>query len=91
MNKKLITILILSGFLLTSIGSVSGFVMNIEGDPESIFILRDEGFKNSPWVSNPDADGTEDDPYIIEGWNITTNTNHGIYVYNTTKIGIYQR
>ncbi|MHA2295649.1 MAG: NosD domain-containing protein [Candidatus Hodarchaeales archaeon] len=29
--------------------------------------------------------GTENDPYLLGGWNITTNTSHGILVQNTTS------
>ncbi len=34
-------------------------------------------------VSNPNAAGTEIDPYIIENWDIDANTANGIYIGNT--------
>ncbi|MCG2827482.1 MAG: right-handed parallel beta-helix repeat-containing protein [Thermoplasmatales archaeon] len=36
-------------------------------------------------VSNPSAAGTEDDPYIIEGWDINASTANGIDIRNTNK------
>ncbi len=34
--------------------------------------------------------GTKSNPYVIRGWNITTNGVHGIYIHDTTKYFIIQ-
>ncbi len=50
---------------------------------EPIYIHGDEGFV---WANGVvDGSGTEDDPYIIEGWVIeTAGYDYGIYIANTT-------
>jgi len=72
MKKKIICIEIVSMFLLTSFIALPAVLsIGITSDPNEIIIDGDEGFKISPWVSNPDAAGTENDPYIIEGYEVS--------------------
>ncbi len=44
-----------------------------------ISIISDSGFEVFP------GSGTVEDPYLIDGYNITTTSTTGIYVYRTTK------
>ncbi len=46
---------------------------------DSISITSDSGFAVFP------GSGTEEDPYLIEGYNITTTSNRGISITDTTK------
>ncbi|MBY9000609.1 MAG: right-handed parallel beta-helix repeat-containing protein [Candidatus Heimdallarchaeota archaeon] len=46
---------------------------------DSIEIASDSGLEVFPGV------GTAEDPYVIEGYNITTSNSNGIYIYGTTK------
>lgn len=48
----------------------------------SIYITSDSGFEVFPGT------GTEEDPYVIEGLNITTYSEYGIYITGTTKFFI---
>lgn len=48
---------------------------------EPIIILRDEDFENYYFPGN----GTENNPYLIENYNITTSEDYGIYISSTTK------
>ena len=48
---------------------------------ESIRILKDEDFDNYNFPGN----GTKNNPYIIENYNITTSEDSAIYVNSTTK------
>ncbi len=45
----------------------------------SISITSNSGFAVFP------GSGTEEDPYVIEGYNITTTDENGIYITETTK------
>lgn len=53
---------------------------------EPIIILRDEDFENYNFPGN----GTENNPYLIENYNITTSEDYGIYISSTTKYFIIQ-
>ncbi len=46
---------------------------------DPIYITSDNGLEIFPGT------GTAEDPYRIEGYNITTTDDHGIFIYNTTK------
>ncbi|MHA1687073.1 MAG: right-handed parallel beta-helix repeat-containing protein, partial [Candidatus Heimdallarchaeaceae archaeon] len=48
-------------------------------DHEAIEISSDANFSAFP------GSGTANDPYIIEGYHITTNADYGIYIHDTTK------
>ena len=48
-----------------------------------ISINGNSDFTSENGVSNPSAAGTEDDPYIIENWDITAGSAHGIYIQDT--------
>jgi len=50
-----------------------------------ICIDGDSEFTGENGVSNPFAEGTENDPYLIESWEINASTGHGIEIRNTTK------
>ena len=50
---------------------------------DPIEIIGNENFTTEKGVTNPGAAGTEEDPYIIAGWNINTSDDKGIYIENT--------
>ncbi|MDI6707562.1 MAG: hypothetical protein QME47_00485 [Candidatus Thermoplasmatota archaeon] len=52
---------------------------------EPILIDGNENFTAENGVSNPSAEGTESDPYIIENWDIDASTANGIEIRDTTK------
>jgi parallel beta-helix repeat protein len=63
-------------------GQVGGFLW--WGTHEPIYIYGDDEFTYSNGVMS--GSGTAEDPYIIEGWNISpTNADYGIYVDHTTS------
>ncbi len=49
---------------------------------DSIEVASDSDFEVFP------GSGTAEDPYVIEGYNITTSSSSGIYIYGTTKFFI---
>ncbi len=63
--------------LVVSSGDPPTYPPLIPHDP--IVITSDIDFEVFP------GSGTAEDPYLIEGYNITTSSNYGIYVFETTK------
>ncbi|MDI6856685.1 MAG: hypothetical protein QMD21_07895 [Candidatus Thermoplasmatota archaeon] len=48
-----------------------------------IYIDGNDNFIAANGVSNPEATGTESDPYIIENWDINASSANGIEIRNT--------
>ena len=71
-------ILVLSIFtiLFTTLRSKNPFVTH---DPIIIWTDEDYNFYNIP------GEGTQDNPYIIENYNISTESGYGIFISDTTK------
>jgi len=76
MKKKILVIGIVSMFLLTSAVSLSAgetIIANDDGDytpHDNIMIDGDDDFTSENGVTG--GSGTEEDPYIIEGWEVET-------------------
>jgi len=97
LTKYLILIVCLVGATITSLEQTNGQEQTtgskdaLTGSPslsysyslhDPIEIGNDTNFTIPNGVSS--GDGTKGNPFIIEGWNITTSGIHGIYIYNTT-------
>ena len=48
-----------------------------------ISFVGNGGFTTLNGVTNPMANGTEDDPFVIEGWNISGFQDYGVYIADT--------
>ncbi|MHA1205670.1 MAG: NosD domain-containing protein [Candidatus Heimdallarchaeaceae archaeon] len=62
----------------SSISNIRDVILSLS-EHETIEISSDSDFSAFP------GSGTEADPYIIEGYNITTDADYGIYIHDTTK------
>jgi parallel beta-helix repeat protein len=49
-----------------------------------IYISNNSDFANQASINSWDGNGSESNPYIIEGYNITTSSDSAIYIVNTT-------
>ncbi|MHA1401270.1 MAG: right-handed parallel beta-helix repeat-containing protein [Candidatus Heimdallarchaeaceae archaeon] len=96
-RKGLTSILVILAVLICSSNLINNELMNIQQKDlneeniksrfpsltltahDPIEIASDAEFSIFPGA------GTPDDPYIIEGFNIATTSNYGIYIYDTTK------
>ena len=59
----------------------NGLLNGVSNEHEAITILGDMDFEDYDFLGN----GTENNPYIIENYNITTTEDHAIYIKFTTK------
>ena len=81
---SLILILLVGSMLLVSLPTLNADSDNLTAhDP--ISIEHDGDITAVNGVTNPDAAGTEEDPYIIENWSIDASNTHGIEITYTTK------
>lgn len=62
-------------------GPEDGLLNGDSNEHEAITILGDMDFEDYDFLGN----GTENNPYIIENYNITTTEDHAIYISQTTK------
>lgn len=80
----LIAILVLGAVVLVSLPTSNADSEDLTShDP--ISIEHDGDITAANGVANPDAAGTEEDPYIIENWSIDASSTHGIEITYTTK------
>ena len=90
--KKSSCLIVLLSLTIILLSPFHGFSVNlginlatISHTPhEPISITSDEDFITLGFAGN----GTAEDPYIIEGYNITTSTGCGIFITETTKFFI---
>lgn len=73
---NIIVLLTLSIYLVFSVGIASASV----NTHEPIHIIGNENLTTANGVVNPEANGTENDPYIIENWIIDASQTHGILI-----------
>lgn len=96
-KKKIVPALILAVFVIAVVAIVSFSYntgatksSNYPSEQKQLYTYHDPihidgnaDFTSENGVSNPSATGAENDPYIIEGWDIDASTAHGIYIENT--------
>lgn len=81
---SLIPLLFIGSMLLVSLPTLNADSDNLTAhDP--ISIEHDGDINAANGVTNPDAAGTEEDPYIIENWSIDASNTHGIEITYTSK------
>jgi len=67
---------------LSSNRALAQFGSNSLVPHDPIYIDGNDSFTPANGVTS--GSGTENDPYVIEGWDISAENDHGIWIYNTT-------